>query len=112
MKNALCIGVCHLILNVPCICLQAAMVAKLEANAEQAATKGLPLDDGIANSDESGDESSPSVNQSGGQAAEGPGAGRAPARKRAEKPSDAAWQSACRLPGASVQMQVRAADSG
>ena len=88
------------------------MVAKLDAKAEQAAAKGLPLDNVIANSDESGDESSPSANQSGGRAAEGPGVGRAPTRKRAERPPDAAWQSACRLPGVSVQMQVRAADSG
>ena len=88
------------------------MVAKLDAKAKQAAIKGLPLDDEIANSDESGHESSPSLNQSGGRADEGSGVGRAPARKRAERPSDAAWQSACRLPGTAVQMQVRAADSG
>jgi hypothetical protein len=90
--------------------LQAAMVAKLDANAEQAAANGLRLDDEGANSDESGDRSSPPANQSGTGAIEGPGAGRGPARNRAERPPDAVWQPGSAKPWTSMKVHLRAAE--
>lgn len=81
--------------------LQTAMVAKLDAKAEQAAIKGVPLDDEIVDDSdsESGDISPSSAKEPQMHAASGPGAAKGPAQKRARKKLEGVWESACKLPG-------------
>jgi len=81
--------------------LQTAMVAKLDAKAEQAADKGVQLDDEIVgDSDgESGDSPPSSAKEPQRHAASCPGADKGPAQKRARKQLEAVWESACKLPG-------------
>ena len=79
--------------------LQAAKVAKLDTKAEQAAAKGLQLDDDRAGSGESEDESPASGEDHNAQAASSPARDRGPAQKRAKKQLKAVWEPACKLPG-------------
>ena len=67
------------------------MVAKLEATVEQQGAGNLQVD-APANSDESGDDSSPGASRPDSMAA-----GKVPAQKRARQ-TQAAWESAHRLP--------------
>ena len=83
--------------------LQAAKVAKLDTKAEQAAAKGLQLDDDRAGSGESEDESPASGEDHNAQAASSPARDRGPAQKRAKKQLKAVWEPACRLPGSAAQ---------
>ena len=73
--------------------VQAAMVAKLDTSADQAAAKGMPLDDERADSGESQDESPSSADKQNSATL-----GRGPAQKRAKKQPEAVWESACKLP--------------
>ena len=75
--------------------VQAAMVAKLEASAEQQGASKLQVDT-PENSDESGDDSPP-----GAFRPEGVATGEVPAQKRARQ-TQAAWKPACSLPGSSA----------
>ena len=90
-----CLQTCSKIAHVHLMVVQAAMVAKLDATAEQQGASNL-LVDMPPNSDESGDDSPPGTSRP-----EGVAAGKVPAQKRARQ-TQAAWKPACSLPGSSA----------